>query len=192
MWCLTDVLFLESHFLWVSGSPSNIMRSNPPTLGPSSSLCSHQNRWQMDVHPFKDGMCQNYPQPPDMCRARAQAADFLKSEELLWANFAAKTLRNSGASVEMDLMDPPTLQQCFGDPPTHLRLLWIYLQYQTKLQSKFYKSIHQSISQAMCWSIYPRIYQKKVPMREIAADGGSCWPAFPTGCIQWQTHIYGQ
>lgn len=33
--------------------------------------------------------------PP--CAFLRKAADFLKSEETLWANFAAKTLQNSGA-----------------------------------------------------------------------------------------------
>lgn len=36
-------------------------------------------------------------------RANNEAADFLKSEELLWANFAAKTLRNSGPAIDEDL-----------------------------------------------------------------------------------------
>ncbi|CAJ1458499.1 unnamed protein product [Effrenium voratum] len=31
------------------------------------------------------------------------AAEFLKSEETLWANFAAKTLRNTGPAIEEDL-----------------------------------------------------------------------------------------
>jgi len=36
-------------------------------------------------------------------RGNNEAADFLKSEELLWANFAAKTLRNTGPAIDEDL-----------------------------------------------------------------------------------------
>ncbi|CAJ1351642.1 unnamed protein product, partial [Effrenium voratum] len=36
-------------------------------------------------------------------RGNSEAAEFLKSEETLWANFAAKTLRNTGPAIEEDL-----------------------------------------------------------------------------------------
>jgi len=36
-------------------------------------------------------------------RGNADAADFLKTEEMLWANFAAKTLHSSGPAIEDDL-----------------------------------------------------------------------------------------
>lgn len=38
-------------------------------------------------------------------RSNNEAADFLKSEETLWANFAAKTLQNSGPAIDEDLPD---------------------------------------------------------------------------------------
>lgn len=75
--------------------PKSLAEETPGCTGPPAKSFKEEKEEGVTLPPIV---------PKKDSRGRAgEAAEFLKAEELLWASFAAKTLRNSGPAIDEDV-----------------------------------------------------------------------------------------